>query len=64
MFLAYKKSFLGLHSVSAGTAHGFGVYDYRQKKEALNKCTLNPAGNGKTEQLAWSLLHTKYLKLI
>lgn len=28
--------------VAAGTAHGFGVFDYVQKKEVNSKCTLNP----------------------
>ncbi len=39
---------LAIHSewqlVSAGTAHGLGVYDYSQKKEVTTKCTLNPNG--------------------
>jgi len=30
--------------VAAGTAHGFGLLDYVQKKEVTNKCTLNPHG--------------------
>ncbi|ELT88587.1 hypothetical protein CAPTEDRAFT_166358 [Capitella teleta] len=29
--------------VSAGTAHGFGVFDYAQKVCCTTKCTLNPA---------------------
>lgn len=37
---------LALHSewqlVAAGTGHGFGVFDYVQKKEVASKCTLNP----------------------
>ncbi|KAH3872012.1 lethal(2) giant larvae protein homolog 1-like isoform X2 [Dreissena polymorpha] len=37
---------LSFHSewqlVSAGTAHGFGLIDYVQKKEVISKCTLNP----------------------
>lgn len=28
--------------VAAGTAHGFGLFDYAQKKEVLVRCTLNP----------------------
>ncbi|KAL1413923.1 hypothetical protein MTO96_007972 [Rhipicephalus appendiculatus] len=37
---------LALHSkwglIAAGTAHGFGVLDYVQKKVVVSKCTLNP----------------------
>eukprot|EP00918_Siedleckia_nematoides_P010556 GHVU01023088.1.p1 GENE.GHVU01023088.1~~GHVU01023088.1.p1 ORF type:complete len:1053 (-),score=140.01 GHVU01023088.1:1527-4685(-) len=37
---------LTLHSewqlVAAGTAHGFAVFDFCQKKEVTTKCTLNP----------------------
>ncbi|XP_053393293.1 lethal(2) giant larvae protein homolog 1-like isoform X2 [Mercenaria mercenaria] len=37
---------LAFHSewqlVGAGTAHGFGLLDYVQKKEVTNRCTLNP----------------------
>ncbi|XP_064594981.1 lethal(2) giant larvae protein homolog 1-like isoform X2 [Liolophura sinensis] len=28
--------------VAAGTAHGFALFDYLQKKEVVTKCTLNP----------------------
>lgn len=31
-------------SVAAGTAHGFGLFDYAQKKEVTSRCTLNPDG--------------------
>ena len=31
-------------SVGAGTAHGFGLLDYSQKKEVTSRCTLNPQG--------------------
>lgn len=30
--------------VAAGTAHGFGLFDYAQKKEVTSRCTLNPDG--------------------
>ena len=30
--------------VSAGTAHGFALFDYIQKKAVMSKCTLNPNG--------------------
>ena len=33
-----------LYRVSTGTAHGFGLFDYAQKKEVFTKCTLNPSG--------------------
>lgn len=37
---------LAFHSewqlVAAGTAHGFGLFDYAQKKEVTSRCTLNP----------------------
>lgn len=37
---------LAFHSewqlVGAGTAHGFGLLDYVQKKEVVSRCTLNP----------------------
>ncbi|CAH1794883.1 unnamed protein product [Owenia fusiformis] len=28
--------------IAAGTAHGYGLFDYAQKKEVATKCTLNP----------------------
>ena len=31
-------------SVAAGTAHGFGLFDYAQKKQVANRCTLNAEG--------------------
>lgn len=37
---------IALHSewglIAAGTAHGFGLLDYVQKKPVMSKCTLNP----------------------
>jgi len=34
-----------LYRLAVGTAHGFGVVDYAQKKSVFEKCTLGPAGN-------------------
>ncbi|XP_006001736.1 LLGL scribble cell polarity complex component 2 [Latimeria chalumnae] len=38
---------LTLHSewklVAFGTSHGFGLFDYQQKREVFAKCTLNPS---------------------
>lgn len=36
--------FPSLLRVSAGTAHGFALFDYIQKKAVMSKCTLNPNG--------------------
>lgn len=30
--------------LAAGTAHGFALFDYLQKKPVMSKCTLNPNG--------------------
>ena len=40
----YFTAILLLYRVSTGTAHGFGLFDYAQKKEVFTKCTLNPSG--------------------
>ena len=40
----YFTAILLLYRVSIGTAHGFGLFDYAQKKEVFTKCTLNPSG--------------------
>ncbi|KAL5019307.1 hypothetical protein ScPMuIL_005029 [Solemya velum] len=43
---------LAFHSewclLGAGTAHGFAVFDYLQKKEVTSRCTLNPSGTSDT----------------
>ncbi|XP_050394221.1 lethal(2) giant larvae protein homolog 1 isoform X2 [Patella vulgata] len=49
---------LALHSewqiIGAGTAHGFGLYDYVQKKEISSRCTLNPTDLTGTSETAMS----------
>ena len=35
---------LGVFRVAAGTAHGFGIVDFVQRRLIYAKCTLNPAG--------------------
>ncbi|ESP01458.1 hypothetical protein LOTGIDRAFT_111948 [Lottia gigantea] len=49
---------LSLHSewqiIGAGTAHGFGLYDYIQKKEVTSRCTLNPTDLTGTSETAMS----------
>jgi hypothetical protein len=30
--------------MAAGTAHGFVLFDYAQKKPIASRCTLNPGG--------------------
>ena len=30
--------------MAAGTAHGFALFDYAQKKPIATRCTLNPGG--------------------
>ena len=42
--------------VAAGTAHGFGVFDYSKKTEVATKCTLNPNG----ELLRWFVYRMMY----
>ncbi|WAQ96727.1 L2GL1-like protein [Mya arenaria] len=55
---------LAFHSewqlVGAGTAHGFGLIDYVQKKEVTSKCTLNPDDLTGTSETQMS--RTKTLK--
>ncbi|KAL8573601.1 hypothetical protein ACOMHN_007154 [Nucella lapillus] len=49
---------LALHSewqlVAAGTAHGFGLFDYAQKKQVTYKCTLNVGDMSGTSDTAMS----------
>jgi len=33
------------YRLAVGTAHGFGVVDYAQKKSVFEKCTLGPPGD-------------------
>ena len=47
---------LFLYRVSTGTAHGFGLFDYAQKKEVFTKCTLNPSGKINVNYGKWKLL--------
>ncbi len=43
--LEFYRGFLSLaFSLATGTAHGFALFDYAQKKEVYTKCTLNPSG--------------------
>ena len=49
-----------VYRVGAGTAHGFGLLDYVQKKEVTNRCTLNP--QGKANMLIMWLKQTKVVK--
>ena len=43
--LDLDKMMYNCFSAAAGTAHGYGVFDYAQKKEVFTKCTLSPQGN-------------------
>jgi hypothetical protein len=50
--------------VAAGTAHGFTLFDYTQKKEIASKCTLNPQDHtgdpnlSRTKKFTQSLRHS------
>lgn len=43
--------------VAAGTAHGFGLFDYAQKKEVTSRCTLNPDGKLSLNYEVFQILH-------
>jgi len=34
-----------IYRLAVGTAYGFGVVDFGQKKSVFEKCTLGPTGN-------------------
>ena len=40
----FLSVYIAFYRVGAGTAHGFGLLDYVQKKEVASRCTLNPEG--------------------
>ncbi|XP_064624908.1 lethal(2) giant larvae protein homolog 1-like isoform X2 [Lineus longissimus] len=50
--------------IAAGTAHGFTLFDYNQKKEITSKCTLNPQDHtgdpnlSRTKKFTQSLRHS------
>ena len=49
LFLTFY-CYSGLCRLAVGTALGFGVIDYAQKKSVFEKCTLGPPGE--TDSLA------------
>jgi hypothetical protein len=38
------KAFNAVSRLAVGTAHGYGIVDYAQRRLVHTKCTLNPAG--------------------